>query len=202
MSERMSNEVPRSDSADGIPPPPAQCVIGVSSLETELGRTAEVKKAAPEDRDGGGGGDCVVIDVISGGGGGGEDLREGEEMVCRICHLSWERKTDGLDSLMSLGCGCKNDLGIAHGHCAEAWFKIKGNRYCEICGVVAKNITGVGDNGFMEAWNERRDGVGGDGNENSSEHGGCWRGQPFCNFLMTCLIIAFILPWFFRVNML
>ncbi|KAK1322058.1 hypothetical protein QJS10_CPA03g00766 [Acorus calamus] len=136
MSERKSNEVPRSDSADGIPPPPAVCVIVVSSLETELARTAEVKKAAPEVRDGGGGGgggdggDCVVIDVIRGDGGvgGGEDLREGEEMVCRICHLSRERKTDGLDSLMSLGCGCKNDLGIAHGHCAEAWFKIKGNR--------------------------------------------------------------------------
>uniref|UniRef100_A0A2P2PXU3 RING-CH-type domain-containing protein n=1 Tax=Rhizophora mucronata TaxID=61149 RepID=A0A2P2PXU3_RHIMU len=29
--------------------------------------------------------------------------------------------------LIQLGCGCKDDLGIAHAHCAEAWFKLKGN---------------------------------------------------------------------------
>ena len=72
-------------------------------------------------------------------------------------------------------------------------------RLCEICGETAKNITGIGDNGFMEEWNERRYTV---GNSNSSDRGGgCWRGQPFCNFLMACLVIAFVLPWFFRVNM-
>ncbi|MCI13975.1 hypothetical protein A2U01_0035100, partial [Trifolium medium] len=30
--------------------------------------------------------------------------------------------------LIMLGCACKDELGIAHRHCAEAWFKIKGNR--------------------------------------------------------------------------
>ncbi|XP_050224447.1 uncharacterized protein LOC126674112 [Mercurialis annua] len=143
-----------------------------------------------------------VIDVKCGGGGGFKDC-DGET-VCRICHLSSEvmaettATTSSMD-LIELGCGCKDELGIAHAYCAEAWFKLKGNRMCEICGETAKNVTGVGENRFMEEWNQRRF-IG--SNSNSSERGGgCWRGQPFCNFLMACLVIAFVLPWFFRVNM-
>lgn len=141
-------------------------------------------------------GGCVVIDVKDDEG----ELDSGNcdnEKVCRICHLSSDRRMDAAD-LIQLGCGCKDELGIAHHHCAEAWFKLKGNRICEICGECAKNITGIGDNRFMEEWNDRRmPGIRG----GPSERERCWRGQPFCNFLMACLVIAFILPWFFRVNM-
>ncbi|OVA15161.1 zinc finger protein [Macleaya cordata] len=120
------------------------------------------------------------------------------EKVCRICHLSGDRPSEAPD-LIPLGCRCKDELGIAHRHCAEAWFKLKGNRCCEICGEAAKNITGVWDNRFMEEWNERRyDGTSGN---SSDRRCGFWRGQPFCNFLMACLVMAFVLPWFFRVNM-
>lgn len=73
-------------------------------------------------------------------------------------------------------------------------------RMCEICGETAKNVTGVGDIGFMEDWNERRLFTR-NRSHASDRSGGCWRGQPFCNFLMACLVIAFVLPWFFRVNM-
>lgn len=72
-------------------------------------------------------------------------------------------------------------------------------RLCEICGQTAKNITGITDNRFMEEWNNRI--LSGYGIRSSERSGGCWRGQPFCNFLMACLVIAFVLPWFFRVNM-
>ncbi|KAK0579270.1 hypothetical protein LWI29_023716 [Acer saccharum] len=130
------------------------------------------------------------------------------ERVCRICHLSSEQLsetasdnsvcTTTTEELIPIGCGCKDDLGIAHIHCAEAWFKLKGNRSCEICGQIAKNIAGVGDNRFMEEWNEQR--IIGSSSNPSERRGGCWRGQPFCNFLMACLVIAFVLPWFFRVN--
>ncbi|KAG9440109.1 hypothetical protein H6P81_020274 [Aristolochia fimbriata] len=74
------------------------------------------------------------------------------------------------------------------------------NRFCEICGEAATNITDLGDQRFMEDWNERRI-LGRETNSSSYERGRCWRGQPFCNFLMACLVIAFILPWFFRINM-
>ncbi|KAI3456131.1 hypothetical protein Pfo_012794 [Paulownia fortunei] len=121
------------------------------------------------------------------------------QRVCRICHLSAKESDKSLVELMELGCGCKGELGVAHLHCAEAWFRVKGNRLCEICGEAAKNITGVGDNGFMEEWNERRSADSGTSTSNGSRR--CLRGQPLCNFLMACLVIAFVLPWFFRVNM-
>lgn len=71
-------------------------------------------------------------------------------------------------------------------------------RSCEICGETAANVTGIGDSRFMEEWNERGFAV---GSNSTDRNGRCWRGQPFCNFLMACLVIAFVLPWFFRVNM-
>ncbi|RYQ82036.1 hypothetical protein Ahy_B10g100611 isoform A [Arachis hypogaea] len=127
------------------------------------------------------------------------------ERICRICHLASGRSSDATavgtangatsTDLIQLGCSCKDELGIAHVHCAEAWFKLKGNRLCEICGETAKNVSGVADAGFMEEWNEGRFM---DHDNSSRRFGGCWRGQPFCNFLMACLVIAFVLPWFFR----
>ncbi|KAG5030929.1 hypothetical protein JHK82_014540 [Glycine max] len=107
------------------------------------------------------------------------------ERICRICHLTSGQSSDATtvgtsDSatsadLIQLGCACKGKPGIAHVHCALAWFKLKGNiclkkclgedsfgydvsmfRLCEICGEAAKNVSGVTINGFMEEWNERR----------------------------------------------
>lgn len=125
-----------------------------------------------------------------------EDPLDGDK-ICRICHLSSDHGPGTMD-LIELGCSCRGELGAVHRHCAETWFKLKGNRCCEICGETAKNITGVGDMRFMEEWNERRS----LGNSRiTSSRGRCWRGHRLCNFLMVCLVIAFILPWFFRVNM-
>ncbi|KAG8365564.1 hypothetical protein BUALT_Bualt18G0118100 [Buddleja alternifolia] len=138
---------------------------------------------------------ACVIDID------GEDLARGNQRVCRICHLS--AKESGMISLtevMELGCGCKGELGVAHSHCAEAWFKVRGNRLCEICGETAKNITGVGGNAFMEEWNDQRR-SGDSGISSPDDSRGCLRGQPLCNLLMACLVIAFVLPWFLRVNM-
>lgn len=53
------------------------------------------------------------------------------ERICRICHLSAEESGEkGVDlmMMMELGCGCKGELEVAHLPCAEAWFKVKGNR--------------------------------------------------------------------------
>jgi len=50
---------------------------------------------------------------------------------CRICQLGPE---DGGGSaapgseVIRLGCCCKDELGAAHRQCAEAWFRIKGDR--------------------------------------------------------------------------
>ncbi|KAG5029511.1 hypothetical protein AAZX31_05G148500 [Glycine max] len=150
-----------------------------------------------------------VIDINCHSCDGFSENLEGE-MICRICHLASGQPLEAADvgtassattntDLIQLGCACKDELGIVHSHCAEAWFKLKGNRLCEICGETAKNVSDVTDNGFIEEWNDTR--FMDSDNTSSRRFGGCWRGQPFCNFLMACLVIAFVLPWFFRVNM-
>lgn len=122
------------------------------------------------------------------------------QRVCRICHLNAKESGKNCIELIELGCGCKGELGVAHLHCAEAWFKVRGNRLCEICSETVKNITGVGDVRFMEEWSESQSGETAALSAGGSRR--CLGGQPLCNFLMACLVIAFVLPWFFRVNML
>ncbi|KAK6124187.1 hypothetical protein DH2020_042096 [Rehmannia glutinosa] len=115
---------------------------------------------------------------------------EREDKCCRICHLSANESGKSLVEVMEIGCGCKGELGVAHLYCAKAWFRVKGNRLCEICGEAAKNITGVGDNGFLELWNERRSV---DGTSDDSRR---WmRGQPLCNLLMACLVTRSFTFW-------
>ncbi|XP_063940318.1 uncharacterized protein LOC108201810 isoform X2 [Daucus carota subsp. sativus] len=52
------------------------------------------------------------------------------ERDCRICQLSVEMDAAHQENgiAIELGCSCKDDLAAAHKHCAEAWFKIKGNK--------------------------------------------------------------------------
>lgn len=50
------------------------------------------------------------------------------ERDCRICHMGLESDSHESGAPIELGCSCKDDLAAAHKHCAEAWFKIKGNR--------------------------------------------------------------------------
>lgn len=121
------------------------------------------------------------------------------EKVCRICHLDTYESGKKFVDLIEIGCGCKGELGFVHSHCAETWFKLKGNRLCEICRKIAKNVTGISDNRFIEEWNEARYIAGGTGSA-GQDRGYC-RGQPFCNLLIACLIIVFLLPWFCRINL-
>ncbi|KAM1455630.1 hypothetical protein ACFXTI_004665 [Malus domestica] len=148
----------------------------------------ESKKKVPQAEN-----DSYVNDMKCGSGRGFGNKWDGER-VCRICHLNSDisppRKMGTANSsitadLIQLGCGCKDELGVAHGHCAEAWFRVKGNRTCEICGETAQNITGHGNNRFMEEWHEAT--LADIGNNSSERNASCWRGQPFCNFIMACL---------------
>ncbi|XP_055806221.1 uncharacterized protein LOC129874866 [Solanum dulcamara] len=121
------------------------------------------------------------------------------EKMCRICHLDTFESGKKIVDLIEIGCGCKGELGFVHSHCAETWFKVKGNRLCEICREIAKNVTGVSDNRFIAEWNEARYIAGGTGSAERDRR--CCRGQPFCNLLIACLIIVFWLPWFCRINL-
>lgn len=63
---------------------------------------------------------------------------DGEVFICNAdlemgsCHEQ--------DSLIELGCACKNDLALVHYACALKWFVNHGSTVCEICGDVAENI--------------------------------------------------------------
>ncbi|KAL3628068.1 hypothetical protein CASFOL_028170 [Castilleja foliolosa] len=59
-----------------------------------------------------------------------KDLVGENQRVCRICHLSAKESGKTPVELMELGCGCKGELGVAHLRCAEAWFRVRGNRKC------------------------------------------------------------------------
>lgn len=62
----------------------------------------------------------------------------GEVFVCNAdVELGYDQKED---TLLELGCACKNDLALVHYACALRWFVNHGSTVCEICGCVAKNI--------------------------------------------------------------
>ncbi|KAG9453244.1 hypothetical protein H6P81_006148 [Aristolochia fimbriata] len=118
------------------------------------------------------------------------------EKDCRICHLSLESANQESGIPIELGCSCKDDLAAAHKQCAEAWFKIKGNKTCEICGATAKNVVGVNETEFLEQWNETTNPVAAPPQETRS----FWHGHRFLNFLLACMVFAFVISWLFHFN--
>ncbi|MQL71835.1 hypothetical protein Taro_004183, partial [Colocasia esculenta] len=120
-----------------------------------------------------------------------------DEKDCRICHLSLVDCAQESGSPIELGCSCKDDLATAHRQCAETWFKIKGNKTCEICGSIAKNVAGTGEAEFIEQWN--------DANSTApaappTENRSFWHGHRFLNFLLACMVFAFVISWLFHFN--
>eukprot|EP01018_Ginkgo_biloba_P033350 Gb_20192 [translate_table: standard] len=116
------------------------------------------------------------------------------EKECRICHLALETTPEAGNSIV-LGCACKDDLAAAHKQCAEAWFKIKGNKTCEICGSTARNVVGIENADFMDQWNE-----GTTTTPAPTEPRNFWRGHRFLNFLLACMVFAFVISWLFHFN--
>lgn len=57
-----------------------------------------------------------------------------------VCNTDIETGFSYQDSLIELGCSCKNDIALVHYACALKWFVNHGSTVCEICGHIAKNI--------------------------------------------------------------
>ncbi|KAL0906085.1 hypothetical protein M5K25_024547 [Dendrobium thyrsiflorum] len=177
---------------DGIEPTALTIVIDVISDDTSCSALDPLEDTGREKFKE----ETKAVDLES----GGECSEKEGEKICRICHLSSELVGSAEEGweLIKIGCGCKEELGIAHRRCAEAWFRVKGNRLCEICGLNAKSIVGKDDFSFMELWHEGRRRPGASNNLNSRNHGTYWTSQRFCTFLVSFLVIAFILQWYFR----
>ncbi|WOK95562.1 hypothetical protein Cni_G04269 [Canna indica] len=117
------------------------------------------------------------------------------EKDCRICHLNLEKAASESGAAIVLGCSCKNDLGIAHELCAEKWFKIKGNKTCEICRATARNVIVSEDTELVEQSIET------DANTQPNEtRRSFWQGHRFLNFLLACVVFAFVVSWLFHFN--
>ncbi|KAH6802324.1 RING/FYVE/PHD zinc finger superfamily protein [Perilla frutescens var. frutescens] len=124
------------------------------------------------------------------------------ERDCRICHLSMDAANQDSGIPIELGCSCKDDLAAAHKQCAEAWFKIKGDKTCEICGSVAQNVVGVTEAEPAESWNETSDtaAAAATTSQSSSQSRNFWQGHRFLNFLLACMVFAFVISWLFHFN--
>ncbi|KAI3731123.1 hypothetical protein L1987_62306 [Smallanthus sonchifolius] len=149
--------------------------------------------------------DLSVVDL--GGEGSKVDLLKVEK-DCRICQLSLDVNIEesGNGIPIELGCCCKHDLAAAHKHCAEAWFKIKGNRTCEICGSIARNIGGADETEPIDQWNgpngstpSRATTVPGE-TMATLETRSFWQGHRFLNFLLASMVFAFVISWLFHFN--
>ncbi|XP_024991987.1 uncharacterized protein LOC112525902 [Cynara cardunculus var. scolymus] len=192
---------PQSGSSDGNEESSTTTIEIVGMVPEEKGRASSVSE-------------FVVVDLESGSGGGSDGGVEGSkvhltriEKDCRICHLSLDvnNQESGNGIPIELGCSCKDDLAAAHKHCAEAWFKIKGNRTCEICGSIALNVVGVDETALMDQRNEANGGTPSRSSAlgetmGSSEAPNFWQGHRFLNFLLASMVFAFVISWLFHFN--
>ncbi|KAG7607685.1 Zinc finger RING-CH-type [Arabidopsis suecica] len=133
-------------------------------------------------------------------------IRGSPEKDCRICHLGLESSRHECGDPMVLGCSCKDDLGYVHKQCADTWFKIKGNKTCEICRSIAQNFFKV-DNEIGQTTVETNVDDVEAGNTptmlatSDSDDRRLCRGNRFLNFLLTCMVCAFVISWFFHFNL-
>ncbi|CAA7052205.1 unnamed protein product [Microthlaspi erraticum] len=126
-----------------------------------------------------------------------DDATAPPEKDCRICHLGVETSGGGA---IELGCSCKDDLAVAHRHCAETWFKIKGDKVCEICQSLARNVGGANEMVTLtvderELRNgEETAGVAAAAVENR------WQPQRMVNIVLACMVFGFFISWLFHFH--
>ncbi|KAK1396771.1 RING-CH-type domain-containing protein [Heracleum sosnowskyi] len=128
------------------------------------------------------------------------DVETPEERACRICHMSLMESCFGV--AIELKCDCKGDLAVAHQHCADTWFKIRGNRSCEICGTIAHYVSKE-ENGKGQVNNSRgavAEATMAPEIQYETPRNNC--GRRIMNILLTCMILGFIISWLFHFHVL
>ncbi|KAF8046638.1 hypothetical protein N665_3563s0004 [Sinapis alba] len=121
------------------------------------------------------------------------------EKDCRICHLGVVEGGGAIE----LGCSCKDDLAVAHRQCAETWFKIKGDKICEICQSVARNVGGANEMVMLTVVDERELRNGGGGSEETAVLGAIenrWQPQRMVNIVLACMVFGFFISWLFHFH--
>ncbi|KAJ0262246.1 Uncharacterized protein HA466_0052120 [Hirschfeldia incana] len=130
----------------------------------------------------------------------GDEATAPPEKDCRICHLGVVETSGG--GAIELGCSCKDDLAVAHRQCAETWFKIKGDKICEICQSVARNVGGANEMVMVTVVDERELRNGG-GSEETVALGAIenrWQPQRMVNIVLACMVFGFFISWLFHFH--
>ncbi|VAH19786.1 unnamed protein product [Triticum turgidum subsp. durum] len=71
-------------------------------------------------------------------------------------------------------------------------------RTCEICSSTACNVVVLGDPEFVEQSNESNTTAAGHTFPNETRR--FWQGHRFLNFLLACMVFAFVISWLFHFN--
>lgn len=111
--------------------PRSSVVVGGGSdgYSSETSERSEVEIVGGSEKERGSSASECTVEVDLGSSVGEVKVHSGKvERDCRICHLSMDMTNHESGNCIELGCSCKDDLAAAHKHCAEAWFKIKGNK--------------------------------------------------------------------------
>ncbi|KZV47078.1 hypothetical protein F511_33931 [Dorcoceras hygrometricum] len=121
---------------------------------------------------------------------------EERELSCRICHLNFEGNCEDSkgEVRVELGCSCKGDLGVAHKHCAETWFEVKGNPICEICGAIALNFIGELENEVINIE------VASQTSEVSSETRGFNHSHLVVTIMITFMVLTFAISYICHIK--
>lgn len=73
-------------------------------------------------------------------------------------------------------------------------------RICEICGSIAQNVVGLNEAELMEQWNEANEAAAATTHAPLIESRNFWQGHRFLNFLLACMVFAFVISWLFHFN--
>lgn len=71
-------------------------------------------------------------------------------------------------------------------------------RICEICSSTASNVVVLGDPEFSDQWSETNNVAA--VQAPPAETRRFWQGHRFLNFLLACMVFAFVLSWLFHFN--
>jgi hypothetical protein len=71
-------------------------------------------------------------------------------------------------------------------------------RICEICSSTASNVVVLGDPEFSDQWSETNNVAA--AQAPPAETRRFWQGHRFLNFLLACMVFAFVISWLFHFN--
>ncbi|EMS60604.1 hypothetical protein TRIUR3_23118 [Triticum urartu] len=90
------------------------------------------------------------------------------------------------------------NVAVIQGIIALNAYRVKLATTCEICSSTACNVVVLGDPEFVEQSNESNTTAAGHAFPNESRR--FWQGHRFLNFLLACMVFAFVISWLFHFN--